>query len=51
MQLRYGLAVDDVSRRKVSSERISMSKLVNGLNRFFKEEEAPTMVEYGLLSF
>ena len=26
-----------------------MSKLVNGLKRFMTEEEAPTMVEYGLL--
>lgn len=26
-----------------------MSKLVNGLKRFVREEEAPTMVEYGLL--
>jgi pilus assembly protein Flp/PilA len=27
----------------------SMSKLINGLKRFVREEEAPTMVEYGLL--
>lgn len=26
-----------------------MSKFVNGLKRFVREEEAPTMVEYGLL--
>ncbi len=26
-----------------------MSKLVNGLKRFINEQEAPTMVEYGLL--
>lgn len=26
-----------------------MSTLYNGLKRFVKEEEAPTMVEYGLL--
>ena len=26
-----------------------MSKVVNSLKRFFKEEDAPTMVEYGLL--
>ncbi len=26
-----------------------MSKLVYGLKRFMNEEEAPTMVEYGLL--
>jgi pilus assembly protein Flp/PilA len=26
-----------------------MSKLVNGINRFVREEDAPTMVEYGLL--
>jgi pilus assembly protein Flp/PilA len=26
-----------------------MSKFVNGLKRFVKEEQAPTMVEYGLL--
>ena len=26
-----------------------MSKLYSGLKRFFKEEDAPTMAEYGLL--
>ncbi len=26
-----------------------MSKLMNGFNRFVREEDAPTMVEYGLL--
>jgi Flp pilus assembly pilin Flp len=26
-----------------------MSKLYTGLKRFFKEEDAPTMAEYGLL--
>ena len=26
-----------------------MTTIVNGLRRFLKEEEAPTMVEYGLL--
>ena len=26
-----------------------MSKLINGFKRFVKEEDAPTMVEYGLL--
>jgi Flp pilus assembly pilin Flp len=26
-----------------------MSKLVKGFNRFVREEDAPTMVEYGLL--
>ncbi len=26
-----------------------MSKLVTGLKRFINEQEAPTMVEYGLL--
>ncbi len=26
-----------------------MSKLINGFQRFVREEDAPTMVEYGLL--
>ena len=26
-----------------------MSKLIKGFNRFVNEEDAPTMVEYGLL--
>ena len=26
-----------------------MSKLIKGFNRFVSEEDAPTMVEYGLL--
>lgn len=26
-----------------------MSKLIKGFNRFVREEDAPTMVEYGLL--
>jgi pilus assembly protein Flp/PilA len=26
-----------------------MSRIVKGFNRFFREEDAPTMVEYGLL--
>lgn len=26
-----------------------MSRVMNGLKRFVKEEDAPTMVEYGLL--
>ena len=26
-----------------------MSKILNGFKRFFRDEDAPTMVEYGLL--
>jgi pilus assembly protein Flp/PilA len=28
---------------------VQMSKLIKGFNRFVSEEDAPTMVEYGLL--